>query len=266
MVVNFGELLVKPLRRWMVVVPICILAVVAGVMGARSTQVVYESTASVIVIPPGSGSPVATDNPLINLNDNIVQLAFLLAGTLNSASAAQRVADVAPSASYEVSNASGDNATFGGLSPQIVISVRADSAEAASEAAAALVGFAGAELARIQANAYVPPRNNALTVTTAEPSAGAPLRDGGRQVIKAAAGYSVAVLVAGWILLLLIEGFAQSRSRRTRTRSHDALRTPDSAVPPGPVKADSRHRVQPNARRDAVAASRRLDARANAEK
>ncbi len=230
---NLAEFVAKFLRRPILLAVIVILAVVAGVLGMKSAKAEYETTATMVVIPPGSGSPDAGLNPLINLNNNIAQLAVIVATTVQTTDAANHLTERNGARITAVTTTAGDASSFAQLSPQIVFTTRAADPDSARLGAESVIDYAREQLIRIQAEAAVPPRNNALIVVGAKPAMGEPVGKGGP---KAAAAYALAV-VTGGILAILIADAILEWWRRRRSAQPRRRRGAPAGPAPGSVKA-----------------------------
>lgn len=221
-----AEFMSKLVRRPLAGALILLLAFAAAAYGWSSTSEQYESSAAVVVIPPGSGDADAGLNPFINLNNNMAQLAVILGSAAQSSAARQAVEATGATGDYTVNTVAGDSSSFSQLSPQLVIVTHGPDAESARLGAVALIDFTRNRLNKIQLDAAVPPRNNALLITTTDPLAGELVAT---SPIRAAGAYFGATLVAG-ILLLLVFDVALEWIRERRLRGHDEAVDADEDV------------------------------------
>ncbi|MBJ8340473.1 hypothetical protein JGU71_16400 [Antrihabitans sp. YC3-6] len=218
-----AEFLSKLVRRPLAGAVLILLAIAAAAYGWTSTTAKYESTAAVVVIPPGSGDADAGLNPFINLNNNMAQLAVILGSAAQSSAARQSVEDAGATADYTVDTVAGDSSSFSQLSPQLVIVTHGPDPESSRRGAVALIDFTRARLEKIQLDAAVPPRNNALLITTTDPLQGEVVAT---SPIRSAGAYFGAALIAGILFLLILEVTLEwLRDRRSRAGDASADET-----------------------------------------
>lgn len=216
---NVAQFLHSVIRRPIALTLIAIFAGVACYHGLASASTLYQSTAVAVVIPPGSGSPDAGLNPLINLNNNTAQLTAIVATALQSDGGHQAARDAGGTGNFTVNTTYGDAAMYAQLSSQLVIVAEAPDPNSARAAAAALVNYARDCLNKIQYDSAVPVVNNALLIPSVEPSQPVKLPTGG---VRSAAAYALATVLAGLALLLLFDVARESIRRVRRQSSHKA--------------------------------------------
>ena len=215
---NVAEFVRSLARRPYSLALIAILAAIAGYLGYSSTTPLYQSTAVAVVIPPGSGSPDAMLNPLVNLNNNMGQLAAVLATSLQSDEGHRAAVDAGGTGNFTVNTIVGDASMYAQLSPQLVIVAEADEPDAARGAAAALVDHARDSLNRIQLDSAVPVVNNALLIPSVEPTTAEAIPT---SALRSAGTYALAAVLAGLMVLLIIDAAVQV-FRKARHRRADA--------------------------------------------
>ncbi|MBU9766760.1 hypothetical protein FR943_23330 [Mycobacterium sp. TNTM28] len=206
---------------------LAIVAAVAGYFGLSSTASRYQSTAVAVVIPPGSGSPDAGLNPLINLNNDMAQLAAVVATAIQSDGGHRAAAEAGGTGDFTVTTTYGDASLYAQLSPQLVIVAEGPDPDAARQAAAAVVEYARTCLNQIQLDSAVPVVNNALLIPSVEPTDAVQMPTSGA---RAAATYALGAVLAGLMVLLLVDA---TREIVQRSRGRPAPEpAPDPAEKP----------------------------------
>jgi hypothetical protein len=193
----FKSLLLRPVACALIVV----LAIAAGAGGVAIAPRVYQSTAVLVVIPPGSGNPDAMMNPLVNLSNNLAQLAAVVATVMRTQGASVATA-AGGTGEFTVDTTFGDSPTFAQLTSQLMIQAKAPDAAAAQRTVHALTDFAATTLTKIQADSWVPSRNNAVIVASVAAQPGAEVSS---SPIRSGAAYAFAVLLLGVISLILYD-------------------------------------------------------------
>lgn len=210
---NVAQFLRSLFRRPFALTCLAIIAAIAGCVGFTSASAVYQSTAVAVVIPPGSGSPDAGLNPLINLNNNTAQLTAVIATALQSDGGHKAAADAGGSGNFTVNTTFGDAAVFAQLTSQLVIVAEGPDPDTARAAAAALVEYARRCLNKIQLDSAVPVVNNALLIPSVEPSQAVQLPTSG---VRAGASYGLGALLGGLAVLLMFDA-ARASIRQVRS-------------------------------------------------
>ncbi|WP_157890368.1 hypothetical protein [Mycolicibacterium goodii] len=210
-------------------------AVVAGYVGFSSTSSTYQSTAVAVVIPPGSGSPDAMLNPLINLDNDMAQLAAVVATAIQADGGAAAASAAGGSGNFTVTTTYGDASIYAQLTPQLVITAEGPDPDSARSAAAALVEYARVCLNKIQADSAVPQVNNALLIPSVEPAEGTKIPTSG---VRAGASYALGAVLICLLALMLVDAVRAAIRRRREPASVSLVRPaePDPADPaPMPI-------------------------------
>lgn len=195
-------------------------AIIAGVAGVVSAPHNYQSTAVVVVLPPGSGNPDAMLNPLVNMNDNIAQLAAVLATVLRT-DGGPVAAEAGGDGGFTVDTTFGDSPTYAKLTSQLAIHATASTPEGAQHAAQALADYVGTALVKIQADARVPSQNNSITVASVTPQTGTEVSN---SPLRSGASYAVATLLIGFVLLIAYDAVRARFAERSPTKTQGARR------------------------------------------
>jgi hypothetical protein len=225
--VDVTDLLRRLLRRRVAVLAVLVLALVAALGGYASAGSSRQSGAAVVIVPPPLGNAVSEQNPLLNLDNNLAQLATVLAGAMQSTAVGDALADAGATASFSISTVTGTNPSFAQLSPQLSFTVTGADATVTKRTAQVLVTEARSQLAALQRQADVPANARATLVVTVPPI-DAELVSGGR--LRAAGSFGLAVLVLGLVLLLVVDEVTTRRRTRARQvaiarRRRDRART-----------------------------------------
>ncbi|MHA3702426.1 hypothetical protein ACXR2U_09580 [Jatrophihabitans sp. YIM 134969] len=197
-----------------------VLAVVAG--GATFSKVAPEqqSTASLVILPPAFGDQVTSQNPYLNLDNTLAQLATIVGSALTSGRGQQALAEQGATAAFTITNTTSDNPSFAQLSPELVFTVTDPVAQKARFTAERLVAEAAIQLDALQDRAQVPAKARARAVTVSEPSQATLAGDG---QIRAGGGVGLIVLVLAAAAIVLLDA-AVSRRRRRRQLAADVRR------------------------------------------
>jgi hypothetical protein len=225
--VDVTDLLRRLLRRRIAVLVVLVLVLVAALAGYASAGSSRQSGAAVVIVPPPLGNAVSEQNPLLNLDNNLAQLATVLAGAMQSTAVGDALARAGATSSFSISTVTGTNPSFAQLSPQLSFTVTGSDATVTKHTAQLLVSEARVQLAALQKQADVPAGARATLVVTVPP-VDAELVSGGR--LRAAGSFGLAVLVLGLVVLLVVDEAITRRRTRARQvaiarRRRDRART-----------------------------------------
>ncbi len=159
-------------------------------------------------------------NPLVNMNDNIAQLAAVLA-TMLRAEGGPIAAEAGGDHGFTVDTTFGDSPTYAKLTSQLVIQTTASTSEGAQHSAQALADYVGDALDKIQADAWVPSQNNAITVASVAPQSGTEVSN---SPLRSGASYAVATLLIGFVLLIAYDVVQARLAERGRTKTRGTRR------------------------------------------
>ncbi|MCD9198976.1 hypothetical protein [Aeromicrobium wangtongii] len=207
------ELVRSLLRRPMGLVLVVLIALGGAGYGWRSASTTYESTASVLILPPAGSDGTASSNPLVNLDYNMSQLALTVSSQLQSDQVQEAVADAGGDGAYSADTLSSENSAIAQLTPMVALVASASTAEGARSAAAALVDQVSVQLAEIQESANVPGAARATAVISTPPGAGSAV---GSARLRAA---GVLGLACGFAALLGLVALQPSARGGGRSRS-----------------------------------------------
>ena len=153
------ELLRSLLKRPLALLMILALAAAGAYFGFNRATNTYESSASVLIVPPGATAAdgsTSADNPFTRLDYSIAQLALVVGSQLNSDAVRDQVVSVGGDGAYSATTLSSDNSAVAQLSPIVKLSATSATAEGAQKAIGVLVDQAGAQLAAVQSASNVP--------------------------------------------------------------------------------------------------------------
>ncbi|TWS21547.1 hypothetical protein FK529_02880 [Tsukamurella asaccharolytica] len=215
--------------RWVLTKPLIIVLVIAaglagGAIGWKSTTSHFESTAAVLVIPPGAGSTNAKDNPFTDLDYGSAQIAQVL--TVVAQGPRGRAALAAAGASPDVVMvASVGEGNPKQISPLITYTVSAPQPQQAEAGAKALIDFWRAEFRRMQVDAGVVGNTFADLRVPVAPTPGTEV---GGNAMRAALGLAMGAALAMLALCLVAAAAMEALKRR---RSTAAASTPAADAP-----------------------------------
>ncbi len=212
--VDVTDLLRRLLRRKVAVLVVGILVLLAALGGWARSGSSRQAGTAVVIVPPVLGDAVYEQNPLLNLDNNLAQLATVLAGTMQSSGVAADLARAGATADFSISTVTGTNPSFSQLSPQLTFTVTGADAPVITRTASQLVVQARAQLLQLQLQARVPARARATLVESIPPTE-PEIVSGGR--LRAAGSFGLAVLVLGLLAVLLIDELTTRRQVRART-------------------------------------------------
>lgn len=206
---------------WIVVA--VVVAVLAGGFTFSTVAPEQQSTASVVILPPSlDAQTVAGQNPYLNLDNTLAQLATIVGSALTSGEARDELDARGATAAFTISNTTSDNPSFAQLSPELQFIVTDADGGTAMGTAQALIDLAGTRLADLQDRADVPADARARVVTVASPSQASVAGDG---QIRAGGGVGLIVLVLAAVVIVLVDA-AVARRRRRRQLAADVGRRP----------------------------------------
>ncbi|MBU8808610.1 hypothetical protein KL953_06850 [Mycolicibacterium goodii] len=223
---NVAQFLRSLLRRPIALMLLAMSAAVAGYAGFTSTSATYESTAVAVVIPPGSGSTDAMLNPLINLDNDMAQLAAVVATSIQAEGGVAAATGAGGTGNFTVDTIYGDASMYAQLSSQLVITAQGPDPESARSAAAALVEYARTCLNKLQLDSAVPVVNNALLIPSVEPSDGTKIPTSG---VRAAASYALGAALICLLILMIADAIREVVRRRRRPAAPERPDDPDPA-------------------------------------
>jgi len=221
---NVADLGRTLLRRRVFTAAAVVVALLAGVLAWSAAQSSRQSTATVVIVPPRVSDDAAGRNPLLNLSNNLAQLATVLASALQSGPVNDALAAGGNTASYTVSNVTSNNPSFAQLSPELQFTTSARSGAVTQRTAEALVAQATTQLDVLQRKTAVPAGSRATIVEVAAAGPGSVVGSGR---LRAAGAVGIVVLVLGLVLVLLGDALLPLYRRRraaarTDTKSESA--------------------------------------------
>jgi hypothetical protein len=210
--VSLGELLAVLRRRWYLMVPITLAAVLTGGYLYTSVPVAYESQSSVSLLDSTAVARLAPTygNPIANAGGSLVVTADVLIRTLQSQDAAKSLRGMGVTDPYTAGFAADASG------PLVALSVTGTDRDRVLRETRALTGFAGEQLHALQAAARVAPQYYVKAAPIVLPQT--PVSQ-----LKTRYQYVAAVVIAGttgaFFLSFATESFVLARRRK---RSGDA--------------------------------------------
>lgn len=216
-----------------IVVVLITAAALGGLVGKSRAHALYESTAIVMVLPPGAGNPNATMNPFVNLDSRIVQLALALTSAMNSPDAMASIGPPNPALtklSVDTVKTSLSSADAGNT-VQIQFTAQATDPAVASFYAKALSNSAGARLHDMQRSAGVTGATFASLVEVASASPPQAISASKMRTIMTSA--FIAFACAALLVALILAAWARVAPRlRVRKRGANEPQHTDDAPTP----------------------------------
>ncbi len=160
-------------------------------------------------------------NPLINLDNDMAQLAAVVATAMQADGGVTAAAEAGGTGNFTVNTTYGDASMYAQLTPQLVITAEGPDPDSARGAAAALVEYARVCLNKIQADSAVPEVNNALLIPSVEPAEGSKIPTSG---VRAAGSYALGAVLICLLALMIVDAAREI----VRKRRHAA---PENPVP-----------------------------------
>ncbi|WP_295014257.1 hypothetical protein [uncultured Microbacterium sp.] len=218
------------LRRWYIVVPGIVLALVAAAGVWTTVHPAYQRTASQLLLPGRGTLPEGATNPYLYLG-GLTAPADVLVRTVGSESALQPVLARHPGVQIEVLR---DPVASG---PVVLTKVTADDDRTAGSVLALMVAANADTLKQLQAKESIP-ENERITLSTLSVDEKGTPQQRGR--IIAAGGVGIGVLVVAILVASLVDGLA------TRSRRHTATeRSASTRVPGGDPRDDDARDDEP---------------------
>lgn len=150
---------------------VLVITVVGGLIGASRTVPAYQSDGIVLIIPPGAGSDVATNNPFVNLDSNVSQLAQALSTRMTAPDIVAGLTARAPSITGYTAVVRYDNAVVNSVpTSQLQFTVTGTDAQVARDAVQQVMVMAGDNLKQLQLHAGVTEKTLADSVQLVAPT------------------------------------------------------------------------------------------------
>jgi capsular polysaccharide biosynthesis protein len=232
------------LRRWIVVVPTLVVALLVGNQVLTSVKPQYEAKGSLLVLckvtpsaPLGTTTPAAAAggcvNPYSGLEASLGKAALVFGTIMNDPGEKKAIAAQGLSSNYTV--------TVDPNAPILQIDAKDKRQRIAVETVKAVMAAVPQQILLREARAKVPPDQQLATDTLSTPVNGTALNASKTRALVAFIALSIAAVLS---VALLVESWAQSnQNRRDRRRLRVAAPSPvpGSAVPvPSSMGANSR--------------------------
>ncbi|WP_019201454.1 hypothetical protein [Tsukamurella sp. 1534] len=207
---NVADFLRWALTKPAIIALVIVAALLGGIQGWRSTSSHYESSAAVLVIPPGAGSTVPYDNPFTRLDSGTAQVAFILTTAAQSDAGRAAVAKTGASPDVPLASVAGEG-NVAQLSPQITFTVSGPTPEVSQAGAKALVAFFHERLYAMQKDAGVADGTYADLRVPVAPTPGVEV---GGDAFRAAVGLAMGAALAALLLALTTTAALEAIRRR----------------------------------------------------
>jgi hypothetical protein len=191
-------------RRWYIVLPGLIIAMVGAIGAYITVQPGYERTATQLLLPGSGIIPKDSTNPFLYLG-GLTQAADIVVRVMQSEEVLDKVVDQFPGTDVVVQR----DPTVSGPVVQIVVTAKSDAA--AAGALDELVQQSGVVLDRLQTEQNVT-GNNQMTISTLTQDTKSTLQQKTRLVV--AAGVFLGLVILTLLVASLVDGLSR-RARRT---------------------------------------------------
>lgn len=227
-------------RRWPLSLLVFAIALAAAAWTYTNTKPLQQSTSAVLLIPP---TTPANPNPLLQLDNNLSQLAVVLAATMESDASRQLLAQQSATASFSIQTLADPSPNVAQLSARIEFTTRAISGEMARRTAYALVAEASVQLSHLQAQTSITSSNKVRVLQLS--AASQPVIVGNGRI--RAAGVTAALLFAVGAFNIVVfdavwtrtRGRGTGRKRRERSLLTNGL-SAENLAPPAVYQSDGR--------------------------
>lgn len=208
---NIADTLRGLLRRWYIVVPGIILAVVGAVGAYVVIQPGYERTATQLLLPGEGTVPAGVTNPYLYLG-GLTQASDIVVRVMQGEDVAGKTIEEFPGTEIVVQR----DPTVSGPVIQIIVTAKTD--EAAGDALDALVAQTAVVLDQLQDEQHVS-ADDRMTVSTLTQDSTSSLQQKTRLMMSAAAFGGIVIMTI--VIASLVDGLSR-RPRRARRQPDDA--------------------------------------------
>lgn len=207
------ELMRSLLRRPVALALIVVVAVAGGLIGFSSAASTFQSSATVLIVPPNAPEADGTmGNPFTRLDFSTAQLALVVATQLDSDAVRDQVVAAGGSGQFDTDTLSGSNSATAQLTPQVRITATGGTAEGAEAAMDVLIDEASTQLSAVQSASNVALSAQADVVVSS--AASTPVLQGNPQV-RAAGVFGIAAAFLALLVVVAALPLLEHRSRRT---------------------------------------------------
>jgi hypothetical protein len=205
--VSLAEILATLRRRWYLMVPICVLSLLAGGYLYRTVPVSYESESSISLLDSTDVARLAPTfgNPISNAGGPLIVTADVLIRTLQSADAARSLQELGVTDTYKVGFA------VDAPGPLLTLSVSGVGRTRVLNETATLTRFAGQQLRALQLQAGVPAAfqvQSAAVVLPQQPVSQLKTK------MQDVAGTIIVGFTSGFLLCFVVDAVARARRAR----------------------------------------------------
>jgi hypothetical protein len=213
---DFGEMFRVLLRRWFISAPGVLLTALVAASSWAQWPTTYQSEAQITLIGSQTlaSGPGGGHNPYVAVGD-LVPMASILATTLSSEEASQRLRMLGVTEPYSV------DVPPGAAGPFIAITVTGKDQATILRSVPVIINFAGQELRQLQHTAYAAISVKSLIglEVIAEPSSPAPVL---KSKIEVVAGMTIACLVVVLLVSFAVEGRTNRRATKRRMNAENS--------------------------------------------
>lgn len=191
---------------------VLVLTIGGGLFGAARAVPSYQSEGIVLIIPPGAGSQVATNNPFVNLDQNVAQLAQALSTRMAAPDIVSGLQSRAPSLTGYTAAVRYDNAVVNSMpTSQLQFTVTGTDAQTVRDAVQQLMVIASDQLKQMQVHAGVKDDTLAQSVQLVAPTEPTAMAVSGA---RGAGMWAISGLLGSLVVLAVIGAVWRFYSRR----------------------------------------------------
>lgn len=160
-----------PVAALVAAIFVLVLTIGGALIGAGRTEPSYQSDGIMLIIPPGAGSDVATNNPFVNLDQNLSQLAQAISTRMSAPDVVTDLKQRAPSVTDYTAAVRYDNAVVNSMpTSQVQFTVTGTNAQVVRDAVRQLMVEADDALKQMQVHSGVTARTLADSVQLVAPT------------------------------------------------------------------------------------------------
>ncbi|MEU7865948.1 Wzz/FepE/Etk N-terminal domain-containing protein [Dactylosporangium sp. NPDC049140] len=223
---DLGEILRVLRQRWLLVVPMFVLAIGAGVAAMVYVPNTYESYTTVSLLSSPMATTVATkgnDNPFMTFDASLIATADFLGRSLQSTDAVEELKDRGVTEKYAVSLADGAQGPF------LTFTVTGSDKAHVRASTSTLAKFAQEKLTEIQQNNGVKTQDMIRMTEIVPPQTPETKSKKKIEVVLAATGGMIALTL---MVTFVLESMSRNKARRTAGDRKPGSSAPADTAPP----------------------------------
>ncbi|SDI99643.1 hypothetical protein SAMN05444157_1191 [Frankineae bacterium MT45] len=231
---NVTDLGTALVRRRGYAIAVVIVAILAAAYSWSNASALRQTSTDLLITPPAFSSgpgDVVDQNPMLNINSNVAQLASALATTMQSEAVASDLVQAGASGGFTVSNVSSDNPNTATITAQIHFVVTGDDADSTLKSANLIVAEAKKQLAKLQSDSNAPAKSHATLSMLSAPGTPTLVKS---TRLRASGGLAAIIIIVGFVIIIIVDARLVARATRLR---HRTSQRPPTATFSGPALA-----------------------------